>query len=115
MRVDKPTTFEQTVSGTIPPEIAAEATWRLGWLGLIYAGARRPPSGDAVTLLPSAAKRPLAARTPARPHHRRNLQAFACPVRSSDVGSVVQWGARRHGIAGILGNPGNVVSVTYRF
>ena len=27
---------------------------------------------------------------------------------------VVQSGARRHGIAGIYGNPGIVVSVTYR-
>jgi hypothetical protein len=25
-----------------------------------------------------------------------------------------QWRARRHGIAGIYGNPGNVESVTYR-
>jgi len=29
-------------------------------------------------------------------------------------GSVVQWGARRHGSDGIPGNDGNVESVTYR-
>ena len=30
-------------------------------------------------------------------------------------GSVVQPGARRHGIDGIHGNGGNMVSVSYRF
>ena len=37
-RVEKPATSEHATSGTFPPDLVAEATWRLGWLGLIYAG-----------------------------------------------------------------------------
>jgi eukaryotic-like serine/threonine-protein kinase len=38
-RIDKPPPPASDTSRSLPPEMMAEATWRLGWLGLIYAGA----------------------------------------------------------------------------
>jgi len=38
LRVEKPATSGSAMSRSLPPELAAEASWRLGWLGLIYAG-----------------------------------------------------------------------------
>ena len=37
LRIDKPAASTSEMSRTLPPELMAEASWRLGWLGLIYA------------------------------------------------------------------------------
>ena len=37
LRVEKPTPSNSEMSRSFPPELMAEASWRLGWLGLIYA------------------------------------------------------------------------------
>ncbi len=36
-RLDKPAASTSGMSRSLPPELMAEASWRLGWLGLIYA------------------------------------------------------------------------------
>jgi serine/threonine-protein kinase len=36
-RIDKPAPSSSEMSRSLPPELMAEASWRLGWVGLIYA------------------------------------------------------------------------------
>jgi len=37
LRVGTPNTQESRTSGSMPPEMMAEASWRLGWVGLLFA------------------------------------------------------------------------------